>query len=82
MSQSKIISLVNSIQRSRAIARCFDVQIPKFHYTHSSQVFDKVKYDEDMESILRFNKHPVVIKCSPIHWSNLIPDSNKDITYY
>ena len=71
MSRSKIISLVESIQRSTQIARCFDVQIPKFNYSNASHVFDKEKYNEDINSIIRFNKHPVVIKCSPIHWSSI-----------
>lgn len=74
MSGNKISCLVKSIQRSSAIARCFDVQIPKFHYSKPNQAFDSEKYNEDLNAIIRFNKHPVVVKCYPIHWSNVIPN--------
>ena len=81
MSSNKIPSLVKSIQRTTAIARCFDVHTPKFHYSTPNQVFDLEKYNEDLNAIIRFNKHPAVVKCFPIHWSNLIPNSNQDVTY-
>ena len=54
-STTKIAHLVKSVNRSRALARCFEIEPPDFHYISGNMKYDIEKYNEDMHKIINFN---------------------------
>ena len=70
MRSNKLTCLVSSVNKSRALARCFNVQPPDFHYTNDNLKYDIEKYNDDLNKIIRFNQHPRIVNCRPVHPSN------------